>query len=84
MVQDQLPEVNGAQLPHLAAEGPPLIRAEAFFVLDLLFALETFTTAVHSAQTLEVERVRVDRLMNALHAHAIRSVHSIKLKRQVV
>ena len=43
-----------------------------------------FTTTVQSAQTLGVERVRVNRLMNALHAHAITSLHTIvKLRRKL-
>ena len=36
-----------------------------------------FTTTLQSAQTLGVKRVRVNRLMNALHAHAITSLHAI-------
>ena len=43
-----------------------------------------FTTTVQSAQTLGVERVRVNRLMNALHAHAIISLHTmVKLRRKL-
>ena len=43
-----------------------------------------FTTTVQSAHTLGLERVRVNRLMNALHAHAIISLHTIvKLRRRL-
>ena len=43
-----------------------------------------FTTTVQSAQTLGIERVRVNRLMNTLHAHAITSLHTIiKLRRKL-
>ena len=43
-----------------------------------------FTTTVQSAQTLGVERARVNRLMNTLHAHAITSLHTIvKLRRKL-
>ena len=43
-----------------------------------------FTTTLQSAQTLGVERVRVNRLMNALHAQGITSLHTIvKLRRKV-
>lgn len=43
-----------------------------------------FTTTVQSAQTLGLERVRINRLMNALHAHAITSLHTIvKLRRRL-
>ena len=44
-----------------------------------------FTPTVQSTQTLAhgVERVRVNRLMNALHAHAITSLHTtVKLRRK--
>ena len=44
----------------------------------------TFATTVQSAQTLGVERVRVNRLMNALHAQAITSLQTaLKLRRRL-
>ena len=83
VLQDELHGVCDAQLPRLVAEGIPLIRAQVFCALDLL-CLGDFHSSEVSSNAWS-ERVRVNRSMNALHAHAIRSLHTtVKLRRKLV